>query len=209
MIFIYFGALKLVPGHSPAESLVRETIKTLTFGLVTGRVGVAFTGALECTLGVMLLTGWLRRLTIYVLGLELVGILAPLVLLPRRLFDNPFQPTLEGQYVLKDLILAAAAMVLASTIRGGQLVTGEEAALPSSVPGSERPVSPDDKTRMVLESIRSAHSSTDAARAHGITPQEFRIWRDELLDVAVANMAASEGPAPDDRPRLIHGQIRA
>ena len=105
VIFLYFGGLKLVPGYSPAESLVMETIKAMTFDLVPGRVGVAFTGAVECGLGVLLLTGWFRRLTIYVLGLELLGILAPLVLLPTRLFDSPAEPTIDGQYVLKDLSL--------------------------------------------------------------------------------------------------------
>ena len=64
VIFVYFGALKLFPGYSPAESLVMETIKTMTFDLVPGRTGVVFTGAIECGLGVLLLTGWLRRLTI-------------------------------------------------------------------------------------------------------------------------------------------------
>jgi len=47
----------------------------------------------------------------------------------------------------------------------------------------------------VLTSIRAGHDSTDAARAHGITPQEYRRWRDELLDGAVANMGSPEEQA--------------
>jgi len=191
VIFVFFGALKLVPGASPAEGLVMEAIEAMTFGLVPGRAGVAFTGAIEVALGVLLVTGRLRRLTIYVLGLELIGILAPLVVLPSRLFDG-VMPTLEGQYVLKDIILFAAGMVLAATIRGGRLVAGPGTAEPTKQQGDSGAVSADEKLRIVLGSIRAGHNSTDAARAHGITPQEYRRWRDELLDGAVANMASPE-----------------
>ena len=191
VIFAFFGALKLFPGASPAESLVMEAIQTMTFDLVPGRVGVASTGAIEVALGVLLLTGRLRRLTIYVLGLELIGILAPLVVLPSRLFDG-VMPSLEGQYVLKDIILFAAGMVLAATIRGGRLVAGPGTAEPTKQQGDSGAVSADEKLRIVLASIRAGHNSTDAARAHGITPQEYRRWRDELLDGAVANIASPE-----------------
>lgn len=198
VIFLYFGALKLFPGYSPAESLVRETIKTITFGLVVGRAGVVFTGVVEVGLGVLLLTGWLRRLTIYVFGLELLGILAPLVLLPTRLFDSPATPTIEGQYVLKDITLVAAGMVLATTIRGGRLVTGPHSAQPTSRQGAAGAVSADEKFRIVIESIRADHTCDEAARAHGITPQEFRRWRDEMLDGAIANMASPEAQEDSD-----------
>ena len=191
LIFVFFGALKLVPGLSPAEGLVMEAIQAMTFGLVPGRAGVAFTGALEVALGVLLMTGRLRRLTIYVLGLELVGILAPLVLLPTRLFEGVV-PTLEGQYVMKDIILFAGGMVLAATIRGGRLVAGPGNAQETKQQGASGAVSADEKLRIVLASIRAGHNSTDAARAHGITPQEYRRWRDELLDGAVASMASPE-----------------
>ncbi len=60
-IFVYFGALKFVPGWSPAEGLVMQTFKTITFDVVPGRLAVASTGAIECVLGVVLLSGWLRR----------------------------------------------------------------------------------------------------------------------------------------------------
>jgi hypothetical protein len=48
--------------------------------------------------------------------------LSPAVLLAGRLFAGPHHmPTLEGQYVLKDVILVAVAMVIATTVRGGAL----------------------------------------------------------------------------------------
>ncbi len=189
-VFVYFGVLKLFPGQSPAESLVRETIRTMTFGVVAGRAGVIFTGLIEVALGLLLVTGRLRRLTIYVLGLELLGILAPLVLLPARLFDLPLTPTLEGQYVIKDITLVAAGLVLAVTMRGGRLTRGPHSAQPTSIDGEADEVSADEKLRMVLESLRADHDAQEAARAHGISAAEFRRWRDEFLDGAVAHLAS-------------------
>jgi uncharacterized membrane protein YkgB len=82
-------------------------------------VGIA---ALECTIGLCLISGRAIRPAIYLLAIELVGILSPLVLLPARMFSGPHHaPTLEGQYVLKDIIVVAATLVLATTLRGAKL----------------------------------------------------------------------------------------
>ena len=122
-VFFLFGALKLFPGVSPAENLVKSTTMILTFGLVPGHVALAAVGTIECAIGVCLLSGRAMRVAIYLLVIQLVGILSPVILLAPRLFDGPHHaPTLEGQYVLKDIVLAAAALVLASTLRGGRLI---------------------------------------------------------------------------------------
>jgi putative oxidoreductase len=122
-VFLAFGVLKLFPGVSPAESLVKATTAHLTFGLVPGPVALAAIGTVECTIGLCLLSGRAMRVAIYLLAILLVGILSPVVVLAPRLFSGPHHaPTLEGQYVLKDIILAAAALVLASTLRGGRLI---------------------------------------------------------------------------------------
>ncbi|MEA2243718.1 MAG: hypothetical protein QOD24_3274 [Solirubrobacteraceae bacterium] len=134
-VFVGFGALKFFPGVSPAESLVIATTDKLTLGLVPGHAALVVIAALECFIGVCMLAGRWMRLAIWLLALQFVGILAPLVLLPARLFSGPHHaPTLEGQYVLKDVILVAAGMVIAAaTFRGGRLVREEE---PSPSPSS-------------------------------------------------------------------------
>jgi len=72
----------------------------------------------ECLIGLSLITGWGLRVSIYITALWVLGILSPLVMLPGRLFSGPgHAPTLEGQYVLKDLILLAATLVIATTVR--------------------------------------------------------------------------------------------
>ncbi|TDD27425.1 DoxX family protein [Kribbella turkmenica] len=112
LIFLGFGVLKFFPGASPAEALVMRTLDTLTLGIVEGRNAVLLTALMECFIGLTLVTGKFLRTGLLVLGLSLVGIMSPLVLFFGDLF--PGTPTLEAQYVLKDIVLAAAGLVIAA-----------------------------------------------------------------------------------------------
>jgi putative oxidoreductase len=123
-IFLGFGALKLL-GVSPAANLVEATTHILFVGLVPGPIAVVAVGLLECTIGTLLIARRALRTAIYLLGGQLVGILSPVVLLTHRLFSGPHNaPTLEGQYVLKDVLFVGAALVIAATLRGGRLASG-------------------------------------------------------------------------------------
>jgi uncharacterized membrane protein YkgB len=118
IVFIWFGALKFVPGLSPAEDLVRATVPFLP-----GNVFLPFLGLWEVAIGLGFLTGRALRLTILLLFLQMPGTLAPVALLPERVFTLvPFGLTLEGQYIVKNLVLIAAALVIGATVRGGRLV---------------------------------------------------------------------------------------
>ncbi|ONI68750.1 DoxX family protein [Kribbella sp. ALI-6-A] len=112
LIFLGFGLLKFFPGASPAEALVMRTLDTLTLGVVEGRNAVLLTALMECFIGLTLITGRFLRTGLLVLGMALVGIMSPLVLFFGDLF--PGAPTLEAQYVLKDVVLAAAGLVIAA-----------------------------------------------------------------------------------------------
>ena len=113
-IFLGFGLLKFFPGVSPAEGMAVATFDQLTLGLLPEAASRLFVATFETMLGVLLLTGWYPRIAIGLLAMQIVGILSPLVLLTGELFAGPFgAPTLEGQYVLKDIILAAGALVIA------------------------------------------------------------------------------------------------
>lgn len=120
-IFLGFGALKFFPGVSPAQDLVVKTTDMLTLGLIPSAVALVLVATLECIIGLCLISGRALRGAVYLLGIQLVGILSPLVLLTARLFDGA--PTLEGQYVLKDIILVAAALVIAATVGGARLTS--------------------------------------------------------------------------------------
>lgn len=119
LVFTMFGALKFVPGASPAEDLAIRTVKTLTFGLVSGYAALWLTAAVECFIGMTLVTGRMLRLGLSALGIALVGIMSPLVLFFGDLFGRG--PTLEAQYILKDLVLAAGGLVVGAAALGSRL----------------------------------------------------------------------------------------
>lgn len=121
-VFLWFGALKLVPDLSPAEDLAARTIGVLTFGVVPPSVALPVLAAWEVAIGVGLLAGRFLRVTLLLLVVQMAGTLTPLVLFPDETFTVfPIAPTLEGQYILKNVVLVAAAMVVGATVRGGQL----------------------------------------------------------------------------------------
>jgi uncharacterized membrane protein YphA (DoxX/SURF4 family) len=114
LVFLGFGVLKFFPGLSPAEDLVEQTVAELTFGRIPDRPALVLVAGLETTIGLCLVTGRCLRFGLVLLGLAMLGILAPLVLLPEALFrGSAYAPTLEGQYVLKDVVLLAAGLVIA------------------------------------------------------------------------------------------------
>jgi uncharacterized membrane protein YphA (DoxX/SURF4 family) len=123
IVFLWFGALKLVSGLSPAEDVAARTIEQLTFGLVGPAVSVPVLGAWEALIGLGLLSGRFLRATLLLLAVQMAGTFAPLLLFPEETFTRfPIAPTLEGQYIIKNIVLIGAAMVVGATVRGGRLV---------------------------------------------------------------------------------------
>lgn len=121
LVIAGFGALKFIPGASPAEALVMQTTEALTFGVVSGTTAVVITAVLETFLGLILLIGHGLRLGLVVMAGWLGAIMAPVVLFPGEMFPGGF-PTLAAQYVLKDVILAAAWAVVAAQVLGARLI---------------------------------------------------------------------------------------
>lgn len=112
-----YGLLKYFPGVSPAENLVRTTTHLLTFGLVPDNVALALVATMECAIGLSLIIGRFLQVTIYLLVFWAIGTLSPVLLMPQRLFSGPnHAPTLEGQYVLKDIVFLTASLVIATTL---------------------------------------------------------------------------------------------
>jgi uncharacterized membrane protein YphA (DoxX/SURF4 family) len=123
LIFIWFGALKLVPGMSPADQIATDTTMTLTFGLLSEDVARLALAGLELVIGLGLLTGRLLRVTLLLLFAQMAGTLTPLVISPDQIWsDFPFVLTLEGQYIMKNAVLMSAGFVIGATVRGGRLV---------------------------------------------------------------------------------------
>ena len=134
IVFLWFGILKFFPGISVAETLATRTISVLTFGSVPPHISSPLLAAWETAIGLGLLTGRLMRITLGLLFLQMVGTFLPLVFFPEETWKIPLLvPSLEGQYIIKNLVLIASGLVLGATVRGGKLI-----ADPNAVRTAER-----------------------------------------------------------------------
>jgi uncharacterized membrane protein YkgB len=122
IVFVWFGAIKFVPEWSPAADLATRTIERLTLGVVEPSLGLPLLAAWETLIGVGLISGKFLRLTLLLLFVQMPGTMLPLLLFPSETFTAfPHSPTLEGQYIIKNIVLVGAAIVVGSTVRGGKL----------------------------------------------------------------------------------------
>ena len=114
VIFFWFGILK--PFHySAAEGLLKATVAWLPFGSPDGWLMVI--GWWEVVIGITFLFKATTRIAIGLLFLQMVGTFMPLVFLPEVTFQdgNYLMPTLEGQYIIKNLMIISAALVVGGT----------------------------------------------------------------------------------------------
>jgi len=122
IVFLWFGIIKFVPDWSPAAELATRTIDRLSFGLIGPTLSLPMLALWESLIGIGLLTGRYLRATLLLLFAQMPGTMTPLVLFPHETFRAfPYAPTLEGQYIIKNLVLIGAAIVVGATVRGGQL----------------------------------------------------------------------------------------
>ena len=122
LIFVWFGFLKFFPGVSPAEQLAGSTIEILSFGIVSAGIGLPILAVWECLIGVGMFVRRYMRFTILMLYVQMIGTFSPVVLMPEVVFSAvPFALTMEGQYIVKNVVVIAAALVIGATVRGGKL----------------------------------------------------------------------------------------
>ena len=112
LLFFWFGLLKQY-GHETTTSLLAHTVY---WG--SPEVMVPILGWWEVAIGLCLLFRGFNRLGLLLLVIRLPGTLLALILLPEVCFDRSlFTPTPEGQYLIKDLVLLTAAMIIGGTLR--------------------------------------------------------------------------------------------
>ena len=123
LVFLWFGVLKFFPGLSPAEDLAARTIQTLSGGAIGPGTSLPVLATWESLIGLGLLTGRFLRATLLLLAVQMAGTITPLFLFPAETFTVfPIAPTLEGQYIIKNVVLIGAAMAIGATVRGGRIV---------------------------------------------------------------------------------------
>lgn len=129
IVFFWFGVLKFFPGLSPAASLATRTIERLSFGLVRPELSIYILAAWECLIGLGLITGIFMRGTLLLLFTQMLGTITPVFLFSHEVFTRiPYAPTLEGQYIIKNLVLISAGLVIGATVRGGAVVADPDIA---------------------------------------------------------------------------------
>ncbi|MBA2337958.1 MAG: DoxX family protein [Acidimicrobiia bacterium] len=122
LVFLWFGFLKFFPDLSPATDLATRTMERLTFGVIAPDVALVILAVWETVIGLGLLSARFLRVTLLLLVVQMAGTLTPLGLFPEETFTTfPVAPTLEGQYIIKNIVLIGAAMVVGATVRGGRL----------------------------------------------------------------------------------------
>jgi uncharacterized membrane protein YphA (DoxX/SURF4 family) len=129
LVFLWFGALKFFPDMSPAEDLATRTINQLTFGLISQQVALMVLATWECLIGIGLLFGLFLRVTLLLLYVQMLGTITPIVFFPNEVFTHfPYALTLEGQYIVKNVVLISAGIVIGATVRGGYVIAEPEVA---------------------------------------------------------------------------------
>jgi len=127
IVFLWFGALKFFPGLSPAEDLAARTISQITFGLLAPQTAVFILAVWECLIGIGLIFNLFMRATLFLLWVQMLGTITPFFFFPGEVFTVfPYAPTLEGQYIVKNIVLVSAGLVIGATVRGGRVVANPE-----------------------------------------------------------------------------------
>ena len=122
VIYIWFGVLKVI-GQSPASPLVRDLcLKTLPF--IPPANFIVLFGLFEIAIGILFIIPRWEKLAFILFAVHMFTTVLPLFLLG-AVWTHPFVPTLEGQYIIKNLALIACALTIA-----GSLTPKENAPIP-------------------------------------------------------------------------------
>lgn len=122
IIFLWYGVLKFFDGLSPAQDIATRTIQMLTFGLFSQKIILLILAVWEVSIGLGLLFNKYLRETLLLLYVQMIGTFLPVFLFPSEVFNVfPYSLTIESQYIIKNLVIVSAGIVLGATVRGGRL----------------------------------------------------------------------------------------
>ncbi|MSU44692.1 hypothetical protein EXS45_00710 [Candidatus Nomurabacteria bacterium] len=114
VIFFWFGFLKVI-GMSPASPLVQQLFEQ-TISFMSFNTFIVLFGLFECLIGILFITRGLERIAIPFLFLHMITTFMPLFLLPEVTWSGFLVPTLEGQYIIKNLVIIAAAIGIVANL---------------------------------------------------------------------------------------------
>ena len=114
IIFFWFGFLKIID-LSPAQQFVQDTVYWMPF--LSAADWTVVIGVWEVFIAVFFLFKRTTFIAMILLMIQMTGTFLPLVILPEVTFQNsnPLLPTLEGQYIIKNIIIIIAALIIGRT----------------------------------------------------------------------------------------------
>jgi uncharacterized membrane protein YkgB len=114
LTYFWFGILKIFD-LSPASPLA-SALTAKTIGLQNFNLAFKILAVYECLIGVLFLFPKTTRLVIPMLLVHLVIVCSPLILISHMVWTRPFVPTLEGQYIIKNIAIIAVAIGIAAQV---------------------------------------------------------------------------------------------
>ena len=114
VVFFWFGVLKVI-GLSPASALVQSLFQQTVPWMQFSTFLVLF-GLFECLIGILFLIRGFERVVIPFLFIHMITTFLPLFVVPEETWSGFMVPTLEGQYIIKNLFIIATAMSIASRL---------------------------------------------------------------------------------------------
>lgn len=115
IVFFWFGILKVL-GESPASPLVERLFEN-TIPIMSFETFIIFFGLFECLIGLLFLIKGAERWVFPLLFIHMLTTIGPLVLLPQETWSSFLVPTMEGQYIIKNLVIIALAIGIAAHLR--------------------------------------------------------------------------------------------
>lgn len=117
LVYFWFGALKVVD-MSPASPLVQQLFeKTMPF-MAFGTFLVLF-GLYECLIGILFLIRGAEKPAVILLILHMITTVMPLFVIPVATWSAFLVPTLEGQYIIKNILIISVAATVFGGLRRG------------------------------------------------------------------------------------------
>jgi len=112
VIFFWFGLLKVID-VSPASPLVQALFEK-TISIIPFSVFIVVFGLFEMLIGVLFLVKGFERIVIPLLFFHMATTFMPLFLVQSATWSGFLVPTLEGQYIIKNLVVIAAGIGIAA-----------------------------------------------------------------------------------------------
>ena len=116
LIFFWFGILKVFgPQYSPASPLVQSLFEH-TVSFMSFPTFLLLFGMFECLIGILFLIPRMERIVIPLLAIHMITTIMPLFILPEMAWMGFLVPTLEGQYIIKNIVIIASAIGIAAHV---------------------------------------------------------------------------------------------